>query len=82
MFGFSKNPMIKRFHNLDDNLPVWFIFGKNSWIKSIYGEKAARIRSENSATYVKVIENAGHHVYADRPDEFNEYINSLLDKID
>jgi pimeloyl-ACP methyl ester carboxylesterase len=74
--------MIKRFHELDNNLPVWFIFGENSWIKSIYGHKAANVRSKNSPTYVKVIENAGHHVYADKPNEFNEYLNSVLDKID
>ena len=30
----------------------------------------------------KVIDGAGHHVYADRRNEFNDYVLSLLDLID
>jgi pimeloyl-ACP methyl ester carboxylesterase len=74
--------MIKRFHKLDSNLPVWFIFGEKSWIKSVYGLKAAKVRSGNSTTHVEVIENAGHHVYADKPNDFNEYLVNILDDID
>lgn len=74
--------MIKRFDQLDNNLPVWFIFGKNSWIKSSNGHKAAKRRSEYSKTFVKIIEDAGHHVYADNPIEFNEYLKSILESFD
>ncbi len=32
--------------------------------------------------FLKLITGAGHHVYADRPNEFNDYVKYILELID
>ena len=32
--------------------------------------------------FFKIIKGAGHHVYSDKPTEFNEYICNILKKIE
>jgi hypothetical protein len=52
--GFSKNPLIHRFHKMHPDLPIWFLYGSNSWIKEIEGKRAKSLRPETSKTYIKV----------------------------
>ncbi|CCD66980.1 Abhydrolase domain-containing protein abhd-5.1 [Caenorhabditis elegans] len=73
----AKNPMSKRFHELDKTVPVKFIHGGMSWVdwkttREMFG----------SMDHVEshIIEGAGHHVYADDTDRFVELvIGSLKD---
>ncbi len=34
-----------------------------------------------SYNYIQIINGAGHHVYADKPLEFNDYINYLIEEV-
>lgn len=81
-FGYAKNPMIKRIDKVDNNIPIWFIYGSRSWIDSAAGFTSMYIRQGSILTSVKLITGAGHHVYADRPNEFNEYTKYILGLID
>lgn len=83
-FGFAKNPMIKRIERVKPHIPVWFIYGSRSWIDCTAGYSAVYLRQSNSETAqtsVEIIAGAGHHVYADKPNEFNEYIRFLLEDV-
>ncbi len=55
-YAFSKNPLINRIDKLSSNVPIWFIFGARSWIKSQDGFRVAEIRPETAKTFVKVID--------------------------
>ncbi|XP_023315836.1 protein ABHD4 isoform X1 [Trichogramma pretiosum] len=72
-FGWAKNPMIKRIDQIDSSVPITFIYGSRSWIDNTSGEAIKQIRS-NSYVNIQVINGAGHHVYLDKSDIFNRYV--------
>ncbi|CAI6362247.1 unnamed protein product [Macrosiphum euphorbiae] len=75
-FGWAKNPMIKRIHDLDKRVPITFIYGQNTWMDQSIGQKI-KLERENNFVQVETIPNAGHHVFADQFEVFN----NLVDKI-
>ncbi|XP_037085490.1 LOW QUALITY PROTEIN: (Lyso)-N-acylphosphatidylethanolamine lipase-like [Pollicipes pollicipes] len=70
--GWARNPMIRRVRRVDASVPMTAIYGSRSWIDDC-GQK---IRGERPNSYVDVetILGASHHVYADRPEAFNELV--------
>lgn len=80
-FGWAKNPMIKRVHSIRDDIPITLIYGSRSWVDSTAGEIIAKSRP-NSYVDSVVINQAGHHVYADKADEFNKIVNLACNKFD
>ncbi|XP_068146908.1 (Lyso)-N-acylphosphatidylethanolamine lipase [Drosophila tropicalis] len=77
-FGWAKNPMIHRIKDVRADIPITFIYGSRSWIDSSSGEV---IKSQRGSQMVdlKIVSGAGHHVYADKPDVFNRYVNETCD---
>lgn len=80
-FGWAKNPMINRIHLLDENVPITLIYGSRSWVDNSSSEVIKKVRPNS---YVKsyIINQAGHHVYADKPEEFNSIISTTCDLVD
>lgn len=37
-FGWAKNPMIKRIHEVRDDVPITLLFGSRSWVDSAAGD--------------------------------------------
>lgn len=77
-FGWAKNPMIKRIDQIRDDINITLLFGSKSWVDRTSGEVIKKARP-NSYVKTHIIENAGHHVYADRPEIFNSIINEICD---
>jgi abhydrolase domain-containing protein 5 len=75
-FGWAKNPMINRIHQMQTNVPISLIFGSRSWVDSTSGEVIKRHRP-NSYVNSYIIEKAGHHVFADKPEEFNKIVTEI-----
>ena len=74
--------MLKRIDSeLDSSIPVSFIYGNRSWMDPSSGEKVRELRPQS---YVRIyrIARAGHHVHADRPEEFNQVVNNVLKIVD
>ncbi|KAF8784526.1 1-acylglycerol-3-phosphate O-acyltransferase ABHD5-like isoform X2 [Argiope bruennichi] len=80
-FGWANRPMIERISQLRQDIPVSFVYGARSWIDSSSGYKIREMR-ENSFVEIKLIQGAGHHVYADKADEFNEVVSKICKKAD
>lgn len=76
--GWAKNPMIHRIKDVRNDIPMTFIYGSRSWIDSSCGQKIKAQRG-NSVVDIKMVNGAGHHVYADKPDIFNRYVNETCD---
>lgn len=74
-FGWAKNPMIKRIHEVRDDVPITLLFGSRSWVDSAAGDFIQKVRP-NSFVQSHIINQAGHHVYADRADEFNRLVRA------
>lgn len=73
-FGWAKYPMVKRINELREDIPITLLYGSRSWVDSSAGEKIKKLRP-NSMVDLKVITGAGHHVYADKAEIFNKYVN-------
>ncbi|CAH8875667.1 unnamed protein product [Trichobilharzia szidati] len=79
--GWPQRPMLERIAQLDASLPVTFIYGSRSWMDMSSGHKTRALRP-NSYVDVKVIEGAGHQVYAQTSEEFNAYVNKIGLRVD
>ena len=80
-FGWAKFPMIHRISELDKSVPMTMIHGAESWIDDSSSYETQDLRS-GSYVDIKVIPEAGHHVYADQPDAFNKVVNKICKKED
>lgn len=75
--GWAKRPMVKRFHGIDEDVPVTFIYGGKSWIDPA---PAILLRGEGKRYLdIQVVTGAGHHVFADDSEAFNALVRNILD---
>lgn len=81
MLGWAKFPMIDRIAHVDKNIPMTMIHGQESWISHEPSYQTKYLRS-NSYVKIEVISDAGHHVYADQPDDFNFVVDRICQKED
>ncbi|KAI2805894.1 hypothetical protein RDWZM_009440 [Blomia tropicalis] len=81
--GWPRKPMLERIGELGKHITIDFIYGSVSWIDWETGEKVKRQLSPNGERVkVHVIEGAGHHVYADKPNEFNQLILDIVSGVE
>ena len=85
-FNWAKRPMLNRLStDLHPDLPVSIIYGSRSWV---YGQNRsvmqlfseARPAHSYIATYL--VEDATHHVHADKPEQFNTKVMDILNIVD
>ncbi|XP_057666095.1 (Lyso)-N-acylphosphatidylethanolamine lipase isoform X1 [Diorhabda carinulata] len=72
-FGWAKNPMVNRIDKLDPSIPITLLYGSRSWIDNSAGEIIKNKRKQ-SVVRLQVVTGAGHHVYADKPEAFNQIV--------
>ena len=74
---YSKNPLIRRIKDLDKNLPITVLYGKDSWVADLFDLRSLKSELlDHCYCSAKIIYNAGHHVYSDNFNDFNRYVNS------
>lgn len=73
-FGWAKNPMVKRIDQLKEHIPITLLYGSRSWVDHSAANTIKEKRM-NSYFNLQVIIGAGHHVYADKADSFNQIVN-------
>uniref|UniRef100_A0A2M3ZG10 1-acylglycerol-3-phosphate O-acyltransferase ABHD5 n=1 Tax=Anopheles braziliensis TaxID=58242 RepID=A0A2M3ZG10_9DIPT len=74
-FGWAKNPMIKRIVDLKPTVPITMLYGAKSWVMRTGPIDTLQLARSDSYVKVQLIENAGHHIYADDAAEFNRLVN-------
>lgn len=80
-FAWSKFPIMKRIPDLDKDVPITFIYGSTSWVERGPGPEVQKMR-EGSYVNVEIIQGAGHHVYGDIPEKFNELVKIAAEQAD
>ncbi|XP_036753046.2 1-acylglycerol-3-phosphate O-acyltransferase ABHD5 isoform X3 [Manis pentadactyla] len=80
-YGWAKRPMLQRIGKMQPDIPVSVIYGARSCID---GSSGTSIQSLRPHSYVKTIAilGAGHYVYADQPDDFNQKVKEICDSVD
>lgn len=82
--GWAKNPMLNRINDFRDDKPLTLLYGSRSWIDKTSWDKV-KLSRISSYVNVQVIRGAGHHVYSDKPEIFNRFVNDacfLCDNMD
>ncbi|CAF0785897.1 unnamed protein product [Adineta ricciae] len=74
-FAWAKDPMINRIHSLDERIPIYFLYGEQSWLTA---DASLAIQEKRPNVFVETVKNAGHHIYADAPVEFEMYLKKIL----
>jgi abhydrolase domain-containing protein 5 len=80
-FGWAKHPMHYRLPNLDENVPMTLLYGRNSWVDHFPSEEIVAMR-QGSQVDAHIIEGAGHHIYADGREDFNDIVLNVCKKVD
>lgn len=79
-YGWPKFPLIHRLLDLDESVSLTFIYGARSFIERAPGEFLKDCLAPGRVT-INVIQASGHHVYADRYQEFNELVKEACSKV-
>ncbi|MEQ2170695.1 hypothetical protein GOODEAATRI_002897, partial [Goodea atripinnis] len=74
-YGWAKRPMLERIDGVRADIPISFIYGSRSSIDSNSGYALKKTRPD-------VIRGAGHYVFADQPEDFNQTILRILALMD
>ncbi|XP_056154279.1 1-acylglycerol-3-phosphate O-acyltransferase ABHD5 [Lampris incognitus] len=74
-YGWAKRPMLERIGHIQADIPISFIYGSRSSIDSDSGYAIKKTRPD---VEIKVIRGAGHYVFADQPDDFNQTVLQIL----
>ena len=80
-------------HRLQSQLPhttpITIISGERSWVDAINRQRHGRTgdlvrgaRPAGAYVGVEVVSGAGHHVHAERPQEFNRIVKEVLARVD
>ncbi|RVE62161.1 hypothetical protein OJAV_G00154380 [Oryzias javanicus] len=81
LHGWAKRPMLGRMDQLLPHIPIAIIYGSRSSIDSI-SATSIRERRPRSNVHVFSIRGAGHYVFADQPEDFNNTVLQVCEKVD
>jgi pimeloyl-ACP methyl ester carboxylesterase len=79
--AWARYPIITRIVSLHPDIELTFIYGSKSWIDRQPGFQIKYLLRDRLVN-VQVIHGAGHHVYADRPEIFNEMVMESCNCVD
>lgn len=74
--------------HLDSSVPVTMILGDRSWMRHIERSNNVSVVRElyecRRQSYVRVhrVPEAGHHLHADQPEQFNTLVRGICDLVD
>ncbi|XP_030639114.1 1-acylglycerol-3-phosphate O-acyltransferase ABHD5, partial [Chanos chanos] len=80
-YGWAKRPMLQRIGLLHRDIPIAVIYGSRS---SIDGQSGNAIREMRQDSHVEItaIRGAGHYVYADQPEDFNQKVLQVCETVE
>lgn len=78
LFFWAKSPLIERIKQLDDNVPVSFIYGGKSSVDHKTGFEVFHQRQQ-SIVEVYMVQNAGHNVFMDCPGRFCDILLHVIE---
>ncbi len=84
-FVWAKRPMLSRVaSSLCPSVPLTVVCGRNSWLSRTEDKTPEKIALARHGSYVSIhyVEDAGHHVHADQPTEFNHIVSTTLELVD
>ncbi|KAK0138250.1 1-acylglycerol-3-phosphate O-acyltransferase ABHD5 [Merluccius polli] len=80
-YSWARRPMLQRVGSLRPDVPLTVVYGSRS---SIDGHSAKTVKEMRRGSHVEIItiRGAGHYVYADQPDDFNQRVLEVCHQVD
>lgn len=80
-YGWARRPMLQRIDKMHQDIPITVIYGARSCIDGNSGSTIQSLRP-NSHVETIAIRGAGHYVFADQPEDFNQKVTEICDSVD
>ncbi|XP_078073018.1 1-acylglycerol-3-phosphate O-acyltransferase ABHD5 [Mustelus asterias] len=80
-YGWAKQPMLLRMNQIQEDISITAIYGARSCIDGYSGKQIKALRPKSSVNII-AIRGAGHYVYADQPEDFNQTVLGICSTID
>ncbi|XP_067837812.1 1-acylglycerol-3-phosphate O-acyltransferase ABHD5 isoform X2 [Heptranchias perlo] len=80
-YGWAKQPMLQRINQMPEDITITVIYGARSCIDGNSGNLIKALRPKSSVN-IKAIRGAGHYVYADQPEDFNQTVLDICSTVD
>ncbi|KAF4520333.1 hypothetical protein B566_EDAN004393 [Ephemera danica] len=80
-FGWAKQPMLPRMVSLRNDVPITILYGSRSWVDHAAGDLIRAQRPPDSYLNIQIIGGAGHHVYADKSETFNQMVIEAVEML-
>ncbi|XP_033854337.2 1-acylglycerol-3-phosphate O-acyltransferase ABHD5 [Acipenser ruthenus] len=80
-YGWAKRPMLHRVGLIQEDIPITVIYGARSCIDGNSGNAIKQLRP-NSHVETVAIRGAGHYVYADQPEDFNQKVIEICNSVE
>jgi len=71
-FGWATSPLCDRLTLLNEHIPVTFMYGNQTWMNPSAGRELQQQLGRRATFHV--IPDAGHHIYIDNVDYFNDLV--------
>ncbi|KAK2830136.1 hypothetical protein Q5P01_018067 [Channa striata] len=78
-YGWAKRPMLERIGQVKADIPISFIYGSRS---SIDSDSGYALKKDRPDVEITVIRGAGHYVFADQPDDFNQTVLQVIARLE
>lgn len=80
-YGWAKRPMLQRIDRVHPDIPITVVYGSRSSIDGNSGHTVKQLRPY-SHVQIESIRGAGHYVYADQPEDFNQQVLQVCSMVD
>jgi pimeloyl-ACP methyl ester carboxylesterase len=80
-YGWAKLPMLPRISDIPASVSMTAIYGSRSWVDYNVGYEI-KYKRQNSFVDIQVVRDAGHHIYADKPELFNKIVCQTCKLVD
>lgn len=72
--AYAYEPLCHRIPKLDKRIPIFFIYGAHDWMDHTHAEAVKRTAPSDQKIEVITLAGAGHQLFLDAPQEFNEVV--------
>ncbi|CAN2389720.1 negative regulation of sequestering of triglyceride [Pristimantis euphronides] len=80
-YGWARRPLLTRIDKMHPDIPITVIYGARSCIDGNSGSSIQSMRPNSNVETIAIL-GAGHYVFADQAEDFNQKVTEICDSVD